>query len=324
MRLLIVFLCFSIYSNAQHPIAFDTQSDFAFIKKNLSSNSILKNSYAEVKQSVDAWLGKDVDVPLPKDAQGGYTHDRHKENYMLIFNGGLLFNLTGDKKYALLVKNILLKYAGLNPTLQTHPLATSSSPGHLFWQALNDANWLVYAALGYDLIYNSLTVTDRKLIEDGAFKPEVEFITNDLDSWFNLIHNQAVWGCAGVGITGIVLNNQDYINKALYGTKGDKKSGFIALIDQLFSPDGYYTEGPYYARYAILPFYLFANALEHVKPELKIFRYRNQLLRKALVSVLQQTNIDGRFFPVNDAMKDKDFTTYELVTAIAIARNVYG
>ena len=63
---------------------------------------------------------------------------------------------------------------------------------------------------------------------------------------------------------------------ALYGTNKDGKSGFIAQMDGLFSPDGYYTEGPYYVRYAILPYYLFANALNNARPELKIFEYRDK------------------------------------------------
>ena len=39
---------------------------------------------------------------------------------------------------------------------------------------------------------------------------------------------------------------------------------------------------------------------------------------------LQQTNIDGAFFPFNDALKEKDYTSNELVTAINIFWPVYG
>ena len=241
-----------------------------------------------------------------------------------MFNSGILYNLTGDNKYASLVKNMFLKYAKLNPTLKNHPQATSSSPGRIFWQALNDANWLVYTGMAYDLIYNSLSPAERKTIEDGAFKPEVDFITKDLKNWFNLIHNHGVWACAGVGIVGIATNNKEYVDMALYGTKKNGKSGFIAQMDGLFSPDGYYTEGPYYVRYAILPYYLFANALKNARPELKVFEYRNKILQKALLSGLQQTNLDGAFFPLNDALKEKDYTSNELITAIDIAWNVYG
>jgi hypothetical protein len=309
---------------AQHPITFFTKTEAAAVKKDITKYSLLTQSYQEIKQETDQWIGKEVDVPFPKDPAGGYTHDRHKANYTLMFNSGVLYNLTGEIKYATLVKNILLKYAVLNPTLKNHPQATSSSPGHIFWQALNDANWLVYSGMAYDLIYSSLKADERKTIEDGAFKPEVDFFTKDLKKWFNLIHNHGVWACAGVGIVGIATNNKDYVDMALYGTDKKGKSGFIAQMDGLFSPDGYYTEGPYYVRYAILPYYLFANALQHARPELNIFSYRNNILQKALVSGLQQTNIDGSFFPLNDALKEKDYTSNELVTAIDIAWDAYG
>lgn len=313
-----------VFLQAQHPLTFFTAAEAAAVKKDISRYPLLTRSYNEIKKEVDIWLGKDVDVPFPKDPAGGYTHDKHKANYMLMFNSGVLFNLTGDSRYAILVKKMFLKYAVLNPTLKKHPQATSSSPGRIFWQALNDANWLVYAGMAYDLIYNSLTSSERKTIEEGAFKPEVDFITKDLESWFNLIHNHAVWACAGVGIVGIATNNKEYVDMALYGSKKDGKTGFIALMDGLFSPDGYYTEGPYYVRYAILPYYLFASSLNNARPQLKIFEYRNRILQKALMAGLQQTNSDGTFFALNDAMKEKDYTTNELVTAIDVAWNVYG
>lgn len=327
LRLLFItsILCLTVCTNAQqHPITFFTKTDAADVKKNLNAYPVLAQSYNEIKAQVDAYIGKEVDVPFPKDAAGGYTHDKHKANYTLMFNSGMLYNITGDAKYATLVKDMLLKYAVLNPTLKNHPQATSASPGRIFWQALNDANWMVYAGMAYDLVYNSLSIADRKKIEDGAFKPEVDYFTKDLKEWFDRLHNHSVWACAGVGIIGIASNNQDYIDMALKGADKNGKSGFIAQMDNLFSPDGYYTEGPYYVRYAILPYILFANALNNTNPSLKIFEHRNSILQKALMTCLQQTNTDGVFFPMNDAIKEKDYTTNEIVTAINIAWSVYG
>jgi oligo-alginate lyase len=308
----------------QHPVAFFTGAEAADVKKSIPALPVLAASYNSIKRDVDKYTGTDVDVPVPKDPAGGYTHDKHKANYTLMFNSGILYNLTGDAKYAALTKNMLLKYAVLNPTLQKHPQATSSSPGRIFWQALNDANWMVYAGMAYDLIYTSLTAAERKQIEEGAFKPEVDYLTKDLKEWFSRLHNHSVWACAGVGIIGIASNNKDYVDMALYGIEKNGKSGFIAQMDKLFSPDGYYTEGPYYVRYAILPYVLFANALNNTNPALKIFEHRNSILKKALTTCLQQTNTNGAFFPLNDALKDKDYTTNEIVTAISIAWKVYG
>jgi cysteine synthase len=36
---------------------------------------------------------------------------------------------------------------------------------------------------------------------------------------------------------------------ALYGAEKNGKAGLLAQLDGLFSPDGYYNEGPYYTRY---------------------------------------------------------------------------
>ena len=327
LRLFVIkfFLIACVLSNAQQrPVTFFTKKEVAEVKMGISKYALLFKSYTQLKNDVDKWVGKDVDVPFPKDPAGGYTHDKHKANYTLMFNSGILYNLTGDAKYATLVKNMMMKYAALNPTLKNHPQATSTSPGRIFWQALNDANWMVYAGMAYDLIYNSLSPSERKQIEDGAFKPEVDYLTKDLKEWFDRLHNHSVWACAGVGIIGIASNNKDYIDIALYGSNKDGKTGFLAQMDNLFSPDGYYTEGPYYVRYAILPYMLFSNALNNTNPSLKIFEHRNKILQKALLTCLQQTNTDGVFFPMNDAIKDKDYTTNEIVTAINIAWKVYG
>lgn len=320
-----VLLSVSLLCTAQHPIAFAPAAEYQVVSKVLAQYPVLQKSFAATKREVDPWLGKEVDVPVPKDPAGGYTHERHKANYGLLFNAGILYNLTGDKRYALLVKTMLLKYALLNPTLKKHPEATSSSPGHLFWQALNDANWLVYAALGYDAVKAALEPADRTKIETGAFKPEVDYLTKDLKDWFNLVHNHGVWACAGVGITGIATDNEEWVQMALYGTeKKGGTSGYLAQLDGLFSPDGYYTEGPYYVRYALLPFYIFANALNNARPALHPFEYRGRILQKALLAALQQTNTDGAFYTFNDGMKDKDYTASELVTAVDIAWKVYG
>ena len=63
----------------QHPVAFATKADLIAVKNSLSKNALIKQSYTEIKKSVDKWIGKDIDVPVPKDAAGGYTHDKHKD-----------------------------------------------------------------------------------------------------------------------------------------------------------------------------------------------------------------------------------------------------
>ncbi len=194
----------------------------------------------------------------------------------------------------------------------------------------------------YDCIYDWLPAQERHLLETQLFRPFADFISVQNPQFFNRIHNHSTWANAAVGMIGLVMGDQELVNRALYGLqwkkttqaqkddaqKDDddglitlphqKKAGFFAQLDHAFSPDGYYTEGPYYQRYAISPFMLFAKALENNRPQLKIFRYRKQLLKKAVYALLQQTDRQGVFFPINDAQKGMSFKSRELVSAVDI------
>jgi hypothetical protein len=59
-------------------------------------------------------------------------------------------------------------------------------------------------------------------------------------------------------------------------------------------------------------------------PDMHIFQHWESVLKIAINTCLQQTNLDGSFFSINDALKEKDFISNELVTSIDIARNRYG
>jgi hypothetical protein len=90
-------------------------------------------------------------------------------------------------------------------------------------------------------------------------------------------------------------------------------------MDVLFSPDGYFTEGAYYLRYAIWPFVTFAQCLDVYKPELKIFEYRDGILLKAVDDLLQMA-YEGEFMHFNDAL-EKGYSAQELISAVDIAYN---
>lgn len=77
--LILAFLHTAVFAQ-QHPIAYLTKADVTVVKNGLTKEGLLKASFKDVKQSVDQCLGKDIDVPMPKDPAGGYTHEKHKAN----------------------------------------------------------------------------------------------------------------------------------------------------------------------------------------------------------------------------------------------------
>ena len=294
------------------------------IRDGIEKYPLLQTAFNEAKLLADQGIEAGITVPFPKDPGGGYTHEKHKRNYIEMYNAGLVYQLTGDEKYASFVRDMLNEYAKLYPTLGIHPLQKNQAPGKLFWQGLNESVWLVYTIQAYDCIYEFLSAEERKNIEDNLFRKMVEFFTVEDKYSFDRVHNHGTWAVAGVGMTGMVLGDSTLVQKALYSTKLDGSGGFLKQIDELFSPDGYYAEGPYYQRYALMPFIVFAQALDNNLPELKIFEYKNNLLPKTVTTLLQLTNSDGKFYPINDAIKEKSWMTPELIFGTDIVYKLTG
>lgn len=310
-------------SDSAHPTLLMSPQSVERIRNELEPGSGFAQSLAATRAQTDRYFMSPPDVPVPVDPGGGYTHEKHKRNGVAIHDAGILYQLTGEERYAGYARDLLLEYAELYPTLDLHPARASSSPGQLFWQSLNEAVWLVYAIQGYDAIIETLDENTRESIEQGVLRPLSDFISIESPQTFDRIHNHGTWAAAAVGMTGYVIGDENYVQQALYGLKRDGEAGFMRQLDLLFSPDGYYTEGPYYQRYALMPFVLFARSIDANDPDFGIFEYRDRVLLKAIYACIDLAYA-GLFFPLNDAIKDKGLDTVELRYGISIAYALTG
>lgn len=297
-----------------------TQSDIEQMRIAITQPGRFSDVFQAVRLQVDAQMQAPIVVPVPRDGGGGYTHEQHKKNYQLMYNAGVLFQLTQEQQYADFVGRMLLAYAQLYPTLALHPKRKIGfqNPGKLFWQSLNEAMWLVYTIQAYDLVNSGLSKQDTATIERQLLVPVALFLSEGQPSTFNKVHNHGTWATAGVGMAGYVLNKPEWVEKALLDLDKSGKGGFLRQLDELFSPAGYYNEGPYYQRFALLPFITFAKAIENNEPQRNIFDYRNGILIKAIDTTVQ-LSYNGLFFPINDAIKSKGIDTIELVHGVAVA-----
>lgn len=263
-------------------------------------------------------MGHEIEVPTPKDPGGGYTHEKHKGNYQDALATASWYLIDGDTVAMNYCKRLLLQYAQLYSSLPLHPKAKKQAPGKLFWQVLNEEVALVHFIQAYDAIAAGLTPEEQQQIQEGLLLPMVAFIRDETSKTFNSIHNHGMWAVAGVGMTGLVLNDQEMVKQALFGTDPSGNCGFFKQIESLFSPDGYYAEGPYYQRYALMPLVVFAQALEKNEPELQIFAFRDSVILKAIETTVQMSSSAGPFFPINDAIKSKTIQTPELGIALPV------
>jgi hypothetical protein len=332
--LLVLFSC-SKTSFTQRPSLTLTKAGIEKIKADLDSAPLFKKQLELVQKEIDTNIAKGIDVPIPKDMAGGYTHQQHKLNYKLMYKAGNLYQFTGDEKYAAFVKEMMMEYADMYPKIPIHPTQRSYATGKIFWQCLNDANWLVFTSQAYDCIYEYLSKEERQHLEKDLFVPFADFLSIDNPKFFNRIHNHSTWANAAVGLMALAMNNDTLLQKALYGLENDgidpnevdndggyikkdgtRQAGFLAQLDYSFSPEGYFSEGPYYQRYAIFPFLVFSHAIHNKRPDLKIFEYRESILKKATNTMLELTDPNGQFFPINDSQKGMSYKAFEIITAV--------
>lgn len=328
-------------SETAHPSIILTKTGVASIRKHLGNIPIFDATLEATKIQVDAEIQKGLDVPIPKDYSGGYTHETHKKNFLIAQKAGVLYQILNEESYARYVKDMLLRYAKLYPKLSKHPQPRSYARGKLFWQCLNDANWLVYMSQAYDCIYDFLSADERNTLEKDLFRPFANYISKENPQFFNRVHNHSTWGNVAVGMIALVMEDDSLLQSALYGLKDvgldknmkdndggyinqDGKVGFFANLDEPFSPDGYYTEGPYYQRYASYPFLIFAQALQNKKPELQPFQYKDSVLLKSVSALINLSNKKGEFFLLNDAQKGMSYYARSLVSAVDIAYHFGG
>jgi hypothetical protein len=303
---------------------------------------LFAENLARAQVRADRAIESGLRVPTPKDMAGGYTHEVHKENWKILGAAGALYRLTGEEHYAAFVRDGLLQYAEAYPTWPIHPTDRSYATGKIFWQCLNDANWLVYVSQAYDDIYEWLDPEARRQLNEELFRPMADFLSVENPQFFNRIHNHSTWGNAAVGMIGLVMDDEELVQRALYGIPNDElpedmrdddsgrilsesgRAGFLAQLDLSFSPDGYFTEGPYYLRYALSPFLLFGRALAEERPNLEILAYRDSILGKAIDALLLQADPNGDFFPINDSQKGMSIYAPEVVKTVDYGYYYYG
>ena len=136
---LLCILAMSFLQAQEHPNLILTQKGVKEIRQQLGKVPLFDASLADVVKEVEAEMAKAINVPVPKDMAGGFTHVQHKKNYLVLQKAGVLYQILEDEKYAVYVRDVLIEYAKLYPTLPIHPQERSYARGKIFWQCLNFA-----------------------------------------------------------------------------------------------------------------------------------------------------------------------------------------
>ena len=296
----------------------------AQLRSELNKDSLMGRSIELERQQLETYMTLPIEVPGHGEA-GGYEHNRHKQNYIHMDIAGRLFLITEDKRYRDYIRNMLVAYAEVYPTLELNISRDTNPPGRLFHQTLNENMWMLYASCAYSCIHHTLTEGERELIEKDLFKEMINMFVDTYAHDFDIVHNHGLWAVAAVGICGYAIQDQEAVDKALYGLKGDSVSGgFLAQLAQLFSPDGYYMEGPYYHRFSLRPIYLFAETIERRQPEIGIYQFNDSVIKTTTYALMSTAFPDGVLPALNDSSKTMDIRDEGVLIATSMCFMRYG
>jgi hypothetical protein len=295
----------------------------AELRQHIGADSLIGRSIAEEIAALEAYMPIGIEIPGHGEA-GGYEHNRHKQNYIHLDLAGRLYLITGEKRYLDYATTMLVEYAKVYKHRELNISRDSNKPGRLFHQTLNENMWMLYSSCAYSCIRHELTEDQQQLIENDLFKVMLEMFVVTYAENFDIIHNHGLWSVASAGICAYAINDQATVDKALYGLKGDSVSGgFIAQLTQLFSPDGYYMEGPYYHRFSLRPIFLFAETIERRQPEVGIYKLKNEVIKTTAYAVMSTAFPDGTLPALNDSSRTMDIKDLGILLATNICFDRY-
>jgi hypothetical protein len=290
-----------------HPCTLWDNEDIAHYKEMLNTSQELQAQFAGLKRAMDIRITQPLGIPEPekgpdgkwmhlsdvKVSSNGQTYGaRHNGLGLDIANLGTAYAFTGEEKYAEFCKKLLLAYADAFPNyaIGARP-GFEHSPSKIFDQTLGDAIWLIQVARGYDLIYNSPSITpaERKHIEDDIIKGDAILLTRN-HSLIEAPTNWSAIACCAVMMAGYACNDENLLNIAFYGLRGtqEKPTGgmFKCHWTDAVDVDGLWAEGAMgYQFMALQALVMDAEVLWH--HGIDMYRFHDCVFKRLFDSPLQ-------------------------------------
>ena len=271
---------------ASHPRALISQAQVERAQSRIQAEQWARNYWLFIKRQADSWLQADIAFPskgaghpswyMCKNGQrleynqtknsvhfcpsenkhysgeeydAGWRFHRVEELVIGMRHLANAYVLSGEQKYAIRAKEMLLNLASRYPQYQQQ-----SRGGKLFWQTLDEAVAFVDIAYTYDLIYESgvLTKEEKNKIESNVFYPASETINANKQGR----SNWQAWHNAAIGMIGFVVGDRSLIKEAIEG-----ENGFHYLLEHGVKSDGFWWEGSIaYHMYTLTALHVLAEA----------------------------------------------------------------
>lgn len=267
-----------------HPFTIWDQQDIAEIKDQIAKYPRARAAYDKIITFCNEECAAPLAVPDQPDTDTNpAVADQHTKVSSGIANLGIGYALSGDERYAKEARRLLLELAKRYEGWPVHGSPNfTHDQSKWSWQRLGDAIWLIPSAWGYDLIYNSpsLSDDDRRAISDHFVMPCVRQIMSS-PGFIEAPTNWSVIGAAAVMIGARVTGDREFYEKSYLGLsrKPDKKDGGLFYhLDNGIDDDGMWAEGSLgYQFMAMRGLLVMAEILWH--DGIDAYSYRNDRMK---------------------------------------------
>ena len=224
--------------------------------------------------------------------EGAWWRQVNTVNYVGAYHLGLLYQLSGDIRYAGRAKDILLAYAAVYPGYEIHGGIPYNNPGKANAQTLCEAIFLRNFACCYDLIEDALSQEEKRIVKENLFRPGSKVLVKYRK---NHLHNHEVIVDSSLGVLGLILEDEKLIDFALY-----QPYGLYYQLEHGMLADGSWFEcSTCYHFFAVQNFFDWEKFAIHT-------RYGNihhPNYRKMILFALQILKPDYTFPLLNDSQK---------------------
>lgn len=163
------------------------------------------------------------------------VHGRYSN---LVRDLGIVYQVTGDRRYAEKAKEILMAYADRYLSYPLHDIRgrPQIGGGRVGPQTLDEAVWLIPMTQGADLIWETLTETERQHLARKLFLPAVKEVILPHKMG---VHNIQCWKNSAVGLVGFLLGEEQLVWEAI----DNPERGYWVQMKRGVSEDGVWWEG---------------------------------------------------------------------------------
>jgi len=181
-----------------------------------------------------------------RDYDGVVIMGVHWQYANLVRDLGIVYQVTGDRRYAEKAKEILLAYAERYLSYPLHDIRGKPQigGGRVGPQTLEESVWLIPMAQGADLIWEMLTESERQTLAQKLFLPAAKGVILPHKLPYKpgtqvRAHNIQCWKNSAVGLVGFLLGDKELIREAI----DNPEQGYWTQMRKGVSPDGVWWEG---------------------------------------------------------------------------------